>query len=129
LRIGFRVKRTSNFKVKCPQLLTFSPSLEGGHSIPLFPFIIGNTLCYGYFAHYRLAITNCRRKHKPQLSALLSYTFLDSLDVAAAHALDFTSELKVAADTVVVKNAETVNDRAGLTHRLDYLVWIKIEIL
>ena len=61
-------------------------------------------------------------------SALASDAFLDPLDVAAPHALDFAAKLEVTADLPVVENTEAVHDGAGLPDPLHNLIRIQLEI-
>ena len=65
------------------------------------------------------------------LSFILSFPYLvlDSFDVAAAQALYFTPELKVAFNLIVIQNTEAINDCNRPTGTFDHFVRIKLQIL
>src|SRR5262245_36185193 len=53
---------------------------------------------------------------------------LQVLDVTAAHSLDLAAQLEIAANAIVVEDAEAIDDRAGLAHGPDDLVGIEREV-
>jgi hypothetical protein len=51
---------------------------------------------------------------------VVSHGVLDALDVAAAEAFHLAAEFEAAADGVIVKNAEAVDDSDGAAGHLDW---------
>jgi hypothetical protein len=61
-------------------------------------------------------------------SALLGGIFLNALfdapNMAAAHAFDFAAQLDITPNSLVIQDAETVDNRAGSAHAFNDIFWI-----